>query len=192
MIVFILNCILLGAGLSMDAFSLSLANGLGEPEMKGGKMCLIAGTFAAFQAFMPLLGWTLSHTLVSLLAGFSRVLPWISLVVLCFLGVRMIREGRGGNEAASAGGLTVPALLAQGVATSLDALSAGFALGTEGFPRAVLASLLIGAVTFLICLSGTGIGRRAGTRFSGKAEIFGGVILILIGFVIFIKSRITG
>ena len=192
MIVFVLNCILLGVGLSMDAFSLSVANSLGEPGMKGGKMCLIAGTFAAFQALMPLLGWGLSHTLVGLFSGFEKVLPWLSLAVLGFLGVRMIRDGRRGSESGRSFRLGLSALLAQGVATSLDALSAGIAMGEEPFPRALLAALLIGAVTFCICFGGTLLGRVAGVRLSGKAEIFGGVILIAIGIELFVKNWILG
>ena len=186
----IFNSILLGVGLAMDAFSVSLANGLNEPCMRRRKVFVIAGVFAVFQAFMPLAGWFCVHTLLQYFQMFEPFIPWIALVLLCFIGGKMLWEGiHGGEEACELKpGLGFAALLVQGVATSIDALSVGFTIAEYGAGEAVLAALLIGGITFFICLGGVLIGRKAGTKLAGKAGIFGGVILIAIGLEIFISS----
>lgn len=186
----IFNSILLGVGLAMDAFSVSLANGLNEPCMRRRKVFVIAGVFALFQAFMPLAGWFCVHTLLQYFQMFEPFIPWIALGLLSFIGGKMLWEGIHSGEVACElkPGLGLAALLVQGVATSIDALSVGFTIAEYGAGEAVLAALLIGGVTFFICLGGVLIGRKAGTKLAGKAGIFGGVILIAIGLEIFISS----
>ena len=189
-ILFFLNSLLLGVGLAMDAFSVSLANGLGEPHMKKWKMFGIAGVFAGFQALMPLTGWFFVHTAAAYFNAFSVCIPWIALLLLGFLGGKMLLEGirsRGAEEAA-APALTFGALLVQGVATSIDALSVGFTIAEYSFSAALVCALLVALVTFCICLCGVLIGRKFGTRLADKASILGGVILIAIGLEIFISS----
>ena len=186
---FMVNAVLFGIGLAMDAFSVSLANGLNEPQMKPGKMCLIAGTFGLFQTAMPLAGWLCVHTVASFFSAFQKFIPWIALVLLCFIGGKMLIEGiksRGGGEAAPAVG--IGALLVQGVATSIDALSVGFTIADYTFPAALLESLIIGVVTFGICIVGLFLGRKFGTKLAGKASILGGSILVFIGLEIFVKG----
>lgn len=187
---FFFNSILLGVGLAMDAFSVSLANGLNEPDMKKSRSLLIAGVFAFFQALMPMLGWTCVHTVVRFFTAFESFIPWIALILLGFIGGKMIIECIRGeeNSESSAGRLSLGALLVQGVATSIDALSVGFTIAEYGALTALLASLIIAAVTFVICFSGIFIGRKAGTRLSGKAGILGGAILLFIGIEIFITG----
>ena len=187
---FLFNSVLLGVGLAMDAFSVSLANGLNEPRMKGGKMCGIAGVFAAFQALMPMTGWFCVRTIVNLFQSFERLIPWIALLLLGTIGGKMLLEGiRGGEEEEdSRTGLGLSALLLQGVATSIDALSVGFTISDYNFPTALGASLIIAAVTFVICMGGLKIGKTAGTRLAGKASILGGAILMFIGLEIFISG----
>ena len=188
-IMFIVNSILLGAGLAMDAFSVSLANGLNEPRMKRGRMCMIAGVFAAFQAFMPMTGWVCVHTIVTYFKAFDRFIPWIALILLLYIGGKMILEGirtKDGDEDKET--LGKGALFVQGVATSIDALSVGFAIADHTTLMAVSAALIIGAVTFIICVCGLAIGKKFGTKLAGKASILGGVILILIGVEIFITG----
>lgn len=186
-VVFLFNSILLGVGLAMDAFSVSLANGLNEPRMSRLRACAIAGTFAWFQFLMPMLGWLCVHTLVEKLAAFERLVPWIALALLLWIGGSMLREGLlGGGEEAS--GVGIAALLVQGVATSIDALSVGFTIAEYDMAAALVCSLIIAAVTFFICIGGLRIGRTVGTRLAGKASILGGVILILIGIEVFIKG----
>lgn len=187
-ILFILNSMALGAGLAMDAFSVSLADGLNEPEMKRGRMALIAGTFAFFQFLMPMAGWLAVHTIVEYFSMFHVLIPWIALFLLLWIGGGMLKEGLSAGEEekdTQTGGGT---LLMQGVATSIDALSVGFTIADYTFPAALTASLIIFAVTFIICTAGLLIGRRFGTRLAGKASVLGGLILIAIGLEIWIKG----
>ncbi len=188
---FFFNSILLGVGLAMDAFSVSLANGLGEPNMKKSRMCGIAGVFAGFQIAMPLIGWICVSTIAQYFEIFERFIPWIALILLGYIGGKMLYEGikhKDSDEEKTAVGLK--ALLVQGVATSIDALSVGFTIADYQCIEALLSCLLIGAVTFLICFVGLILGKKAGTKLAGKADILGGVILIFIGLEIFITNMI--
>lgn len=186
---FFFNSILLGIGLAMDAFSVSLANGLNEPGMKKGKMCAVAGVFAAFQAIMPLTGWVCVHTIVQYFRAFEQFIPWIALILLGYIGGKMLYDGiTGGDGEEEDCGVGFKALMLQGVATSIDALSVGFTIADYDFFSALLAALIIAAVTFFICMGGLVIGRTAGTRLAGRAGILGGVILLFIGAEIFVTS----
>ena len=175
---FFINSILLGIGLAMDAFSVSLVNGLNEPEMHRRKMCAVAGVFALFQAMMPMIGWVCVHTVVQ----------WIALALLLFIGGKMLIEGIKGTESEESVKVGLGALLVQGVATSIDALSVGFTIAEYNATMAIACAAIIAVVTFAICIGGLLIGRKFGTRFSGKANILGGVILIAIGIEIFVKG----
>ncbi len=188
-LVFLVNSILLGVGLAMDAFSVSLANGLNEPEMGAKRMALIAGCFGIFQAAMPLTGWVCVHTVARFFRFFEKLIPWIALALLSLIGGKMLMEGiRGGQEELNSCALTIGALMMQGVATSIDALSVGFTIADYGFWMALVCSLIICAVTFVICMAGLVLGKKFGTRFAGKASILGGVILIAIGIEIFVTG----
>ncbi len=188
-ILFIANSALLGVGLAMDAFSASLANGMNEHCMKKRKMLGIAGVFAGFQAAMPLVGWFCVHNLAKYFTAFQPLIPWIALLLLCFIGGKMILDGvrEGGCEDGNTG-VGIAALMLQGVATSIDALSVGFTIAEYDALSALVAALIIAAVTFVICLAGILIGRKFGMKLAGKAQLFGGVILILIGLEIFITG----
>lgn len=184
---FLLKSVLLGAGLAMDAFSVSLANGLHEPHMPRRRMCGIATVFALFQAAMPLIGWVCVHTVVQCFSAFSHAVPWIAMALLAWIGGSMIAQSiKGGEEQAPAIGLK--GLLLQGVATSIDALSVGFTIADYTLLYAVLAAAIIAAVTFVICFTGLALGKKAGTKLADKAGVFGGVLLILIGAEILISS----
>lgn len=186
---FYLNSALLGVGLAMDAFSVSLANGLREPRMPRLRMCLVAGVFALFQAVMPLTGWLCVHTIAQYFALFQTLIPWIALILLGYIGGKMLLEGlRGGGEEDELPAVGLGALMLQGVATSIDALSVGFAIAGYDPLRALICALIISAVTFGICMMGLLLGKRFGTALSGKASILGGVILILIGLEVFFKG----
>ncbi len=189
-ILFFLESILLGIGLAMDAFSVSLANGLNEPCMRKRKLFAIAGVFAFFQFLMPLIGWTCVHTMAQLFAKFEKMIPWIALVLLCFIGGKMLVEGikKKDAEVCSCEPIALGALAVQGVATSIDALSVGFTISEYDLLQALVACLLIGAVTFGICLGGVLLGKTVGTKLSNKASILGGVILIGIGIEIFLTG----
>jgi putative Mn2+ efflux pump MntP len=185
--IFALNSMALGFGLAMDAFSVSLANGLHEPKMKLKRMFVIAGTFAFFQFLMPLLGWICVHTLLEYFNAFSKLIPYIALGLLAFIGGKMLIEGIKGEEGESEE-VGKGALFVQGIATSIDALSVGFTIAHYQLLEALIASLIIGAVTLVICLAGLKIGRTFGMKLAGKASILGGVILIAIGLEIFITG----
>lgn len=187
----ILTSILLGVGLAMDAFSVSLANGLNEPCMKPVKLCTIAGIFAFFQALMPLIGWICIHTIVQYFKSFEELIPWIALILLSFIGGKMLYEGiTNKDECECKPGIGFGALILQGIATSIDALSVGFTIADYDFASALISALVIAAVTFVICTIGLIIGKKAGTRLSGKAGILGGLILIFIGIEIFASGII--
>lgn len=187
---FFANSALLGVGLAMDAFSVSLADGLREPGMKKGKMCLIAGVFGFFQALMPLLGWVCIHTIVEKFRAFEAFVPWIALLLLCLIGGKMIFESTRRREEAQPQAVKTGllGLLLQGVATSIDALSVGFTIAEYDLAAALVCALIVAAVTFGICLAGLFIGRKVGTRYERRAGFLGGIILILIGIEIVVSS----
>jgi len=181
--------IMLGVGLAMDAFSVSLANGLNESCMKRKRMCAVAGIFAGFQFVMPLIGWICVSTVACLFSAFEKCIPWIAFLLLGYIGGKMLYEGIKNEESENeCVAVCIKALLVQGVATSIDALSVGFTIADYNLFEALLACLLIGVVTFFICFAGLGIGKKAGTKLAGKAGILGGVILIVIGLKIFVGS----
>ena len=174
---FFLNSALLGVGLAMDAFSVSMANGLHDPGMSRKRMCIIAGTFGVFQAVMPMTGWVCVHTIVEMFSSFETFIPWIALALLGYIGGKMLIDGIRGEETEEAAALSAGALFMQGVATSIDALSVG-----------LTASGIIAVVTFFLCMAGLRIGKKFGTKLSGKASVLGGIILIGIGLEIFISG----
>ena len=187
-LLFILNSILFGIGLAMDAFSVSVANGLRNPHMHTSRRMIIAGTFGCFQTVMPLLGWFCVHSIAEAFQAFQPYIPWIALVLLAFIGGKMIWEGL--HDQSEAESLQGGALFIQGIATSIDALSVGFTIAEYELIFAVTESLIIGIVTFGLCLAGLLLGGRIGSRISGKAGIVGGIILILIGTEIFMTGII--
>ena len=185
---FFFNSGLLGVGLAMDAFSVSMANGLHDPKMSVRRMCIIAGTFGVFQAVMPMTGWVCVHTIVELFSSFEMFIPWIALILLAYIGGKMLLEGIRGEETEEAIELSAGALFVQGVATSIDALSVGFTIAEYDWLMALVCSLIIATVTLIICLSGLVIGKKFGTKLSNKAEMLGGIILIAIGIEIFVSN----
>ena len=186
--VFFFNNILLGVGLAMDAFSVSLANGLNEPKMRRLKMGSIAFTFAFFQAAMPLIGWLCVHTIVEQFKNFEKFIPYIALALLLYIGISMIVGAVKGNDEDEAPKVGFLALMVQGVATSIDALSVGFTIASYDFLMALVSALIIATVTFVICMGGLYIGKKFGTKLKNKATILGGAILIFIGLEIFVTG----
>ena len=185
-----MTCLALGAGLAMDAFSVSVADSLREPDMSSGRKAMIAGTFGIFQFLMPVLGWFFVHELVSLINVLTRFTPWISLFLLVYLGINMIREGRDGDQLSSYKKITSKELLVQGIATSIDALSVGFTIADHTASMALVSGLIIGVTTFILCMAAL----SAGDLFRGKLHIrettIGGIILIIIGIKVFLDGVI--
>ena len=197
MVQLIINSLLLGAALAMDAFSVSVANGIIETDMKKGRMLKIAGVYAAFQMMMPLIGWFLVKTVAEMFTAFHAFIPWIALILLLFIGGKMILEGIHEKKQAKkekdgqqekAAKLTFSALIVQGIATSIDALSVGFTIADYSVIEALLSALIIGVVTLAICFVGLAFGKRIGNKFSSTATIIGGAILIFIGIEVFVKG----
>lgn len=206
--VFVLNSILLGVGLAMDAFSVSIVNGLNETRMSKGKTLGIAGTYAGFQFAMPMIGWFCVHTIAEAFQAFQKYIPWIALLLLLYIGGKMLLEGIRNQREAGSGvsahseercdekaaapensaelGLTT--LLLQGVVTSIDALSVGFTISGYNAAKAFIASLLIAVTTLVVCLVGLRFGKKFGDKLADKATVLGGVILILIGIEIFVTG----
>lgn len=204
-LIFIVQSILFGAGLAMDAFSVSIANGLREPYMPRGRMLKVAGVYALFQFLMPMTGWVCVHFLTRRFLAFQPWIPRIALILLSIIGGNMLREGITGLKADALSKrewegevcsipemkavrpVSLVVLLTQGVATSIDALSAGFTIAEYGPAMAFVCALLIAAVTLIICFWGLVFGKRFGEKLSDKATIVGGLILIAIGLKIFFK-----
>ena len=198
-VVFVLNSILLGAGLAMDAFSVSIANGLNEPHMPRSKMYRVAGTYAGYQFAMPMIGWFCVHAVAEQFEAFRKFIPWIALLLLALIGGKMLAEGirsvRSGKsaEAEEAQGkqeacLGFGTLMVQGIATSIDALSVGFTISDYGTMMAAVCSFLIAVTTFVLGMAGLKFGKKFGERLADKATIFGGLLLIAIGVEIFVKG----
>ena len=194
MISIIFSSIAFGVALAMDAFSVSLANGLNEPCMKKRKMLGIAGIFAIFQGIMPLIGWGLIKVAEHYFSWVEQLIPWIALLLLGAIGGKMIYEGITSESDCPCAqeGLGFGALIVQGIATSIDALSAGVDMEAYNLAEALVSVAIIASVTFAICLGGIIIGRKGGTYLAGKAGILGGAILIFIGIEIFVSKVIFG
>ena len=185
----------LGIGLAMDAFSVSIANGLKEPDMSRSRHMKMAGIYAFFQFAMPMIGWLCVHTIQNIFVSFQKFIPWIALILLLYIGGQMIIEGikeKGDDEEESASKdgkkISTKTLLIQGVATSIDALSVGFAIADYSAIRAFACTVVIAVVTFIICMFGVKLGKICGSKLQKYASYLGGGILIAIGLEIFIKS----
>lgn len=194
---FIFNSILLGVGLAMDAFSVSIANGLDDPHMSRKRMCIIAGCYGFFQWLMPMTGWFCVHTVATYFKVFQKFIPWIALILLCYIGGKMLIEGIGKlsskkveeeEKEKKTKKLGAGTLLVQGIATSIDALSVGFTIADYGCLQAFSASFIIAIVTFGICMIGLLFGKKFGEKLADKATLAGGIILIGIGIEIFVTS----
>lgn len=187
---FLITSILLGVGLSMDAFSVSVANGLNEPRMRTSKMLLISGTFATFQGIMPLVGWFAITATIGTFDVLNGLVPWIAMIVLVVIGCRMIANSFL-YKPWEIPTLGAAALIIQAFATSIDALSIGFTITEYDIVGALICSGIIAAITWTICTIGLIAGKKLKSKFTERANAFGGIILILIGLKILIDSLVV-
>jgi putative Mn2+ efflux pump MntP len=173
--------------MAMDASAVSMTNGLVEPKMKNKKMLLIAFAFGFFQFAMPLIGFFVGSLFKDFLTQFTS---WVALILLSFIGGKMLIEGikNKDEENVEVSKLTFIAILIQGIATSIDALSVGFTISDYDFIHALVCSVIIMGITFGLCYIGIILGKKFGTKFAGKAAILGGIILIIIGLEIFLTG----
>lgn len=175
---------LIAVGLSMDAFAVSVCKGLAMRRCTPGRAGIVGLYFGGFQALMPLLGYFLGVQFRSVITSVDH---WIAFILLAVIGGNMIREACGDEECETAdASLDVRNMLALAVATSIDALAVGV---TFAFLQVniVPAVCFIGVITFTLSAAGVKIGNIFGTRFKSKAELLGGVILILIGAKILLE-----
>lgn len=186
---FVLTAIALGVALAMDAFSVSVVNGLNEPNMAKRKFILIPLVFALFQFLMPLIGYICVFELAEKFDAFAKAAPFIGFALLLIIGTKMILEGALKKDEGAVI-TSFPMLLLQGVATSIDALSVGFAIENYSFLEAIISCIIIGVLTFIICILGVIIGKKIGDKLNSKATIIGGIILIVIGVIILVKALI--
>ncbi len=193
MILFILQAVLLGLALAMDAFSISIANGINESGMSKRKTLSIPLTFAFFQFIMPLIGWYLVRVLQDYFESFQQLIPYIALVLLYLIGGKMIASGLNdiwASEPNEKGGMILNplTLFIQGIATSIDALSVGLTISEYRFIYALQVSIVIAVVTFIVCMIGIRFGKRIGNHISTGAGLIGGMILMVIGTKIFLSG----
>ncbi len=183
-----LQNILLGAGLAVDASAVSMTNGLTHPKMKISKVLFIGFLFGLFQTIMPLIGYLIGSVFEDLIANLT---PWIALILLGFIGGKMLIDGLKKEQEEKESVLDLKELLIEGVATSIDALTVGIIYIGQTFNKAILAFSIFGIVTFIMCIIAVYIGKKFGTLFEKKAQIVGGLILIIIGLKTFIEYLIT-
>ena len=184
----LLEILLIGIGLSMDAFAVAICKGLAMPDKVDRKgALLIALYFGVFQAVMPALGWLLGSQFARYV---TQMAPWIAFVLLAWIGGSMIRESlsKEEKEEAEMGAVSHKELLVLAVATSIDALAVGVTFSMLELAVSIGAAVaLIGCTTFVISLGGVYVGNVFGARYKGKAEFVGGAILILIGVKILLE-----
>ncbi len=183
-----LELLLIGIGLSMDAFAVAICRGLAMTKFNWKHAAMIAAYFGGFQALMPLAGWALGSTF----AGYiQRIDHWIAFILLTLIGGNMIREAVSGREECKAGKcdedrLDHRQLFFMAIATSVDALAVGITFAFLDV-SIIPAISIIGMTTFVLSLSGVAVGNFFGSRYKKRAEITGGIILILMGIKILIQ-----
>lgn len=185
----IINSFILGLGLAMDAFSICVANTMDNKYNKNVKTVIMPLIFAFFQFLMPLIGYLFVNVLSDNIAIINNCIHIISFLVLSYIGIKMIYESivnKKNNINDSQDNSSFKLILVQGLVTSIDALSAGFAFSSYNIQSAIIASVVIGIVTFIMCVIGANIGRKVGTILTDNAKIYGGIILILIGLRIYL------
>ena len=183
----ILSLSALAVGLAMDAMAVAVAEGAAR-RSRAGHALVVGAAFGAAQGVMPLIGWAIGIAFLALVQSIDH---WIALVLLGFLGARMIREARRGEPEGASRALAGLALVGAAVATSIDALAAGITLPTLGLPVA-LACAVIGLVTAILSAIGVGVGVAAGRHVGKWAETIGGVVLIGLGLKIFVHHQFFG
>ncbi len=187
---FLLSSVLFGLGLAVDAFLISLSNGMSGTRIKRGKLCADAALFAVFQFIAPLAGWLLVKTVAQRFAVIEELLAVAALAVLLFLGIKMVAEGLKKQPQpliVSKESKCAP-LLVQAMATSVDALSVGLAIAGYGWQTALVGSAIISLITFAAYTAGHFVGRKFGNVFVGGASIAGGVIFIIMAAEMFLSG----
>lgn len=179
----ILDLFILAVGLSMDAFAVSVCKGLSLGKIKPKHMCIAGAWFGGFQALMPLIGYFLGSFFAEMIEKYDH---WVAFVLLAIIGGNMIKESFGKDEKVDSS-MDVKSMLLLAIATSIDALAVGV---TFAFLQVqiVPAVSFIGVITFIFSAVGVKIGSLFGTKYKSKAELFGGIVLVLIGIKILLEG----
>ncbi len=178
----IYEILLLGLGLSMDAFAVAVCKGLSSEKFSIKNALIVGAWFGIFQALMPLIGYLLGWLIADFIREFDH---WIAFILLSFIGGKMIYEAIKGDEKNDAS-VAFLVMLPLAIGTSIDAMAAGITLALSD-ANIYVAVAIIGAVTFILSAIGVKIGNIFGAKFQKKAEIFGGVVLVCLGLKILIE-----
>ncbi len=180
----ILEILLLGIGLSMDAFAVSICKGLSTKKLQFKHYLIIGAWFGGFQALMPTIGYFLGSTFEQYITAFDH---WVAFVLLAAIGANMIKESFSREESETSASSAFKTMLLMALATSIDALAVGITFALLPDVNVPLAVCLIGITTFLCSAAGLRVGNLFGLRYKAKAELAGGIILILIGLKILLE-----
>lgn len=180
----LLELFLIAVGLSMDAFAVSVCKGLSVGRVKPGHYVIIGAWFGGFQALMPLVGYLLGSALEQYITAFDH---WVAFVLLAFIGGNMIKEGVSGDEEKVNDSFSAKTMAVLAVATAIDALAVGVTFALLPDVNIVAAVCFIGAITFVLSAVGLKVGNIFGVRYKSRAEIAGGVILVLMGLKILLE-----
>ena len=180
----VIELFILAVGLSMDAFAVSVCKGLAMKKAPAKAMVVCGAWFGGFQALMPLIGYFLGSLFIDAISAIDH---WIAFALLAIIGINMLREALNGEEETADADLSVKTMFLMAVATSIDALAVGISLAMAGVSNIFLAVLLIGVTTFVLSAIGVRVGNVFGSRYEKKAELMGGVILILLGVKILLE-----
>ncbi len=182
-----ITAFLMGLGLSMDAFAVAICKGLKMKKLNYKQLTLIAVFFGGFQAIMPFIGWLLAHNFKKYIENYDH---WIAFGLLMFIGIKMIIEAFKDDEDDGCDKFDIKELFIMAIATSIDAMAAGIAFAFDGFDllsEILIAIVIIGMITFILSAVGVLIGHNFGAVYKTKAELAGGVILVLLGVKILLE-----
>lgn len=184
--------LLTGVALAMDAFAVSICKGIKMPKLRKSHIVIIAVFFGGFQMLMPLIGWLLGSQFVQYISKFDH---WIAFALLAFIGVKMAIESFKHDEEDCCkcdSKLDLKELVVLAIATSIDALAVGITFALYPDINILPSISIIGIVTFVICAGGVVIGHKFGAKFKSKAELLGGIVLVIIGLKLLIEGLLEG
>ena len=179
-----LSILLIAVGLSMDAFAVAVCKGLKMRKIEYGKMLLIGLFFGGFQALMPLIGWLIGMKFQKFIESYDH---WVAFLLLAIIGGKMIYESFKPDEDESDGSFGISELFVLAIATSIDALAVGIAFAMFEEVNILYSITIIGCITFILSVFGVAIGNKFGALYKNKAELAGGVILVLLGLKILLE-----
>lgn len=184
----IIKSLILAVGLVIDSFSISLINGISYQEMKKNKLIQQSTVFGICQGLMPFIGYLALVYFSNKLSFIKTISPFISLILLSYLGIKLLIESSKKEEIEKKSGtLLLTTMIMQGIATSIDAISCSFSMINLSLDYAVIEVLIISSVTFIVSYTAINIGKVIGSKVGKYSKILGGIVLIMIGIILFIR-----